>query len=236
MFISSIDHLDPLKSNFICGLDQENNTRILDLELNKEKSNAFVPYRLEGNDHPPMHEGHICWFLIEGEWSREPFCGERWWNEATRLGYSRTNTRGSTWFNNGVVSRMLHSNEPVPQGFVEGRIYTGWVCSRPSPNNGKIRSYNPETNQDGFFSEVPEGFIAGVPPSKRRPKGMMPAVTRIDVLEAREEICKRYLDGESTVDLGLAFKTSARTINNWLTKWGVPKRGTSRLNRPNKKK
>lgn len=239
MFITSTDHLDPLISNFICGLDQDNNTRTIDLELNKKKSNAFVPYRLGANDYPPLHEGQLCWFLIEGEWSKEPFCGERWWIEATRLGYSRTNARGTKWYTNGIESRMVHTDEEIPQGFVPGRIYTGWTTEGyTSPVKGKVRAHNPETGQDGFFNEIPHGFVKGMPPEKRKPKpkGFLPGVTRMDILNSKDEICSRYKAGESTVDLGLAFNTSARTINNWLTKWGIPKRTTSRLNRPNKKK
>lgn len=219
MFISSTDHLDPLISNFICGLDQDNNTRTIDLELNKKKSNAFVPYRLGANDYPPLHEGQLCWFLIEGEWSKEPFCGERWWSEATRLGYSRTNTRGSSWYNNGVISKMLHPGQPIPQGFVEGRIYTGWECSRASPSEGKIRAHNPETGQDGFFDEVPPEFVKGVPTHKRNP-GKPKEIT----LRWTQEICDWYLLGFTTRQIAAILGLTAPTINALLKKNSIPLR------------
>jgi hypothetical protein len=237
MFVTSEDHLDPLLSNFVCGLDQPNNIRHIDLSLNKQKSNAFVPYRLDAGDKPPCAEGDICSFLIENEWVEAPFGGERWWKEATRIGYSRTNTRGTSWYNNGIVSRMFHPNDEIPPDFVEGRIYTGWkVENFASTIRGKRRAYNPVTGEDGFFDDVPAGFLVGVPPEKRRPRGIPPAGTRWDIANSQDEICRRYLEGESTVDLGERFHTSARTINNWLIKWGIPKRSSSRLNRPNKKK
>jgi hypothetical protein len=236
MFVTSVDHLDPLLSNFICGLDQPNNIRHIDLSLNKKKSNAFVPYRLGMDDTPPCAEGDICSFLIENEWVKAPFGGKEWWEEATRIGYSRTNARGSSWYNNGVVAKMIHPDEEIPPGFVEGRIYGGCGESREHPGKGKKRAYNPSTGEDGFFDEIPLGYLPGVPPEKRRPKGLPGSSTRWDIANSREEICRRYLEGESTVDLGERFHTSARTINNWLIKWGIPKRSTSRLNRPNKKK
>ena len=237
MFVTSEDHLDPILSNFICGLDQPNNIRHINLSLNKQKSNAFVPYRLDAGDTPPCTEGDICWFLIRGDWVKSPFGGEEWWTEATRIGYARTNTRGTSWYNNGVISRMFHPDDNIPLGFEEGRIYTGWKVEHPvSAIKGKTRAYNPITEDDGFFETVPEGYILGVPPLKRRPKGLRPASTRLDLLANRDAIVSKYLSGDSTVTLGEAYGTSARTINNWLSKWGIPKRSTSRLNRLNKPK
>jgi hypothetical protein len=110
-----------------------------------------------------------------------------------------------------------------------------YVSGIESPVRGKVRAHNPLTGADGFFEAVPEGYTPGVPISKRRPKGLLPAVTRTDILEKREEIIDSYLAGDSTVTLGERYNTSARTINNYLIKWGVPKRSTSRTGRPDKK-
>lgn len=237
MEIYSVDHLDPSISDYICGLDISQNIRIIPLELNKKKSNAFVYYRLSGEfQEPPSQEGQICLFLINEEWKPLSFGGDEWWNEATRLGYSRTNTRGSKWYTNGEIDLMLHPDEKVPPGFIRGRRYTGWSKGGfQSPNKNKSRAYNPETGEDGFFDEIPKDFIAGVPPEKRKPKGLLPSGTRTDILHKKDEIIQAYLLGDSTVILGERYNTSARTINNWLTKWGIPKRSTSRKGRKDKK-
>ena len=236
IFEPSLDHIDPSLSEFICGFDDPLNHRTIELFHNKLKSNKFVPYRITDDFESPQNEGDICIFLIEGRWIICEFGGKTWNAEATRLGYSRTNTRGTKWFNNGKISIMIHDDGDAPVGFIPGRIYTGWGKSNPSPFKGFTRAYDPDSGHDGFFETVPEGYILGVPPLKRRPKGLMPACVRLDILESKDAIINRYLAGDSTVTLGEEYNTSARTINNWLSKWGIPKRSTSRLNRPNKQK
>lgn len=220
MFVTSEDHLDPLISNFVCGLDQPNNIRHIDLDLNKKKSNAFVPYRLLKDSLPPLTEGDLCLFLVEEEWKEIPFCGEDWWGEATRIGYSRTNARGTSWYNNGVVSRMFHPDEKVPPGFIEGRIYTGWKVENPqSAIKGKTRAYNPLTGEDGFFDEVPVGFKLGIPPSKRNP-GKPKEVSK----KWLKEICLWYEAGFTTRDIAAILGLTAPTINSILRKNNVPLR------------
>jgi len=233
----SVDHLDPSISGYICGFDIDENIRIISLKQNKKKSNAFVPYRLyEEFQKPPRQEGQICLFLINEEWKPISFGGEKWWEEVFRLGYSRTNTRGSKWYTDGEVALMLHPDEEVPPGFIQGRIYTGWsITGLQSPIKNKLRAHNPETSEDGFFNAIPANFIAGVPPEKRKPRGYLPSCTRTDILYKKDEIIQAYLLGDSTVVLGEHYNTSARTINNWLTKWEIPKRSTSRKNRKDKK-
>lgn len=219
MFVTSEDHLDPLLSNFICGLDQPNNIRHIDLSLNKLKSNAFVPYRLEAEDEPPLTGGDVCWFLVEDKWVKTSFGGEEWWSEATRIGYSRTNTRGTSWYNNEVVSRMFHPDDDIPPGFVEGRIYTGWEVSRESKLKGKTRAYNPVTGDDGFFEEVPHGYKLGVPPLKRNP-GKSKEISKKWV----KEICLWYDCGFTTRDIAAILGLTAPTINAILKKNNVPLR------------
>jgi hypothetical protein len=219
MFVTSEDHLDPLRSNFVCGLDQPNNIRYIELELNKKKSNAFVPYRLYADDKPPCEEGDISWFFIKGEWVRSSFGGDKWWEEATRIGYSRTNTRGTSWYNNGVTSRMFHPDDNIPPGFMEGRIYTGWEVSRNHPGKGKKRAYDPNTGIDGFFDEVPHGYVLGIPPSKRNP-GKSKEVSKKWV----KEICLWYESGFTTRDVAAILGLTAPTINAILKKNNVPLR------------
>jgi len=236
IFEPSLDHIDPSLSEFICGFDETPNHRVIELTHNKLKSNKFVPYRVADDFESPRNEGDVCIFLIKGKWTICEFGGKVWNEEATRLGYSRTNNRGAKWYNNGKTSILLHGDDETPLNFTPGRIYTGWDTSRPCPFKGFIRAYDPNSGDDGFFKTVPEGYIPGVPPLKRRPRGLHPACTRFDLLANKDAIISQYLLGDSTVTLGEIYGTSARTINNWLSKWGIPKRGTSRLNRPNKQK
>lgn len=115
------------------------------------------------------------------------------------------------------------------------RVFKERMASLPNPIKGKIRAYDPITQLDGFFDQIPEGYHVGVPPSKRKPKGVPPSCMRKDVIDHKDEIISAYLSGKSTVALGECYNTSARTINNWLTKWGIPKRSTSRKNRTDRR-
>lgn len=219
MFILSEDHLDPLISDFVCGLDQPNNVRYIDLLLNKKKSNAFVPYRLGPGDSPPQEEGQICCFLVKGNWVEVPFCEGVWWEEATRIGYSRTNTRGTSWYNNGVVSKMILQGHEIPEGFTKGRIYIDWNKHSKGLPKGIRRFYNPETGEDGFFLNPPEreGFIPGIPPHKRNP-GKPNSTVEV----WRSEICSWYLAGLTTREIGRIVELSAPCINKTLKESGIP--------------
>ena len=233
MEVLSVDHLDPSISDYVCGFDVSNNIRIIPLKQNKKKANAFVPYRLNGElQTPPYEEGQFCLFLIGGEWKQTPFCGDEWWGEVFRLGYSRTNTRGSKWYTDGEVALMLHPDEEVPPGFIQGRIYTGWSkAGLQSPIKNKLRAHDPKTGEDGFFNEIPANFIAGVPPEKRKPKGLPPSAdprARIDIISKKEEIIQSYLSGDSMATLGKRYNTYSSAINKWITMWGVPKRSRGR--------
>lgn len=213
----SIDHLDPTLSNYICGLDQVNNLRIIELWLNKIKSNAFVPYKLTGNELPPSEEGQTCCFLINGEWVWTDFCGDLWWREATRLGYSRTNRRGSNWYQNGEVTKMIVPGEPIPEGFVKGRIYS-WQSPKGfiSPIRGKKRAYNLETGEDGFYGTVPEGFISGVPPKKRAIHKPLSVCIKWE-----GEVCNWYNSGLTTREIAKIIGVSAPTINKLLKRKNI---------------
>jgi hypothetical protein len=114
---------------------------------------------------------------------------------------------------------MSHPQDPVPLGFVEGRLYTGWECSRPSAIKDKIRAYCPETNEDGFFDEIPPGFVRGIPPHKRNPG--KPKNVSVKWLK---EICDWYLLGFTTRQIAAILDLTAPTINTLLKKNSVPLR------------
>jgi hypothetical protein len=218
----SVDHIDPTSSDYVCGLNQPNNLRLIDLELNKYKSNAFVPYRLKNSCSAPSEEGNMCWFLVKEEWVWIPFCGEQWWEEAAKIGYSRTNRRGSSWYTNQLVSKMILPSEPIPEGFVKGRIYTGWsVKNLESAIKGKKRAYNPNTGEDGFFESIPPGYTEGISPSKRNP-GKPKKVC----LVWKTEVCDWYELGFTTRQIAYILGVTATTINKILKENHVPLRPT----------
>ena len=209
---TSVDHLDPLLSNFVCGLHKENNLRVISLNCNRQKSNAFVPYRIEGYDSPPLEEGDTCQFLIGGKWVWTSFCGEQWWGEATKIGYSRTNRRGSSWYTNGEVSKMILPSEKVPEGFTKGRPHVKRLIKHTvSPIKGKKRAYDPITSEDSFFDEVPQGYIRGMPPSKRNPGKLKEAS-----VTWRKEVCIWYGLGLTTRQIAHILGLTAPTINRIL--------------------
>ena len=81
----NLEHIDPKKSKFVSGLENEYNEIIADESYNKSKNNRFVPYRV--CDYPaPVTFGDVGEFLIEGEWVVCKFGGPEWWAESNRIG------------------------------------------------------------------------------------------------------------------------------------------------------
>ena len=81
----NLEHIDPKKSKFVSGLENDYNESIADESYNKSKNNRFVPYRV--CDYPaPVTFGDIGEFLIEGEWVVCEFGGLEWWAESNRIG------------------------------------------------------------------------------------------------------------------------------------------------------
>jgi hypothetical protein len=81
----NLEHIDPKKSKFVSGLENDYNEIIADESYNKRKNNRFVPYRV--CDYPaPVTFGDIGEFLIEEEWVVCEFGGELWWAESNRIG------------------------------------------------------------------------------------------------------------------------------------------------------
>jgi len=122
---NSIDHIDPLwkeggcNSNRICGLSCDRNLISAPFSYNASKNNAFVPYRLIGADQPHRTAGDKGLFLINGEWRLTEFLSREWREEATKIGYAHTKTRGLTIFNNGLIEVF---SKNAPEGFKHGRL------------------------------------------------------------------------------------------------------------------
>ena len=81
----NLEHIDPRKSKFVCGLKNDYNEIIADESYNKSKNNRFVPYRV--CDYPaPVTFGDVGEFLIDGEWVICEFGGPKWQAESNRIG------------------------------------------------------------------------------------------------------------------------------------------------------
>ena len=81
----NLEHIDPRKSKFVCGLENDYNEIIADESYNKSKNNRFVPYRV-CDYPPPVTYGDIGEFLIEEEWVVCEFGGPKWQAESNRIG------------------------------------------------------------------------------------------------------------------------------------------------------
>lgn len=106
--MTSLEHIDPKDSEFICGLDNEfNEIRVSD-SYNSRKTNRFVPYRV--CEYPaPTFFGDVGEFLIDGEWVVCEFGGETWWMESNRIGNAcvhggKTQGRASVETQTGMFS------------------------------------------------------------------------------------------------------------------------------------
>ena len=90
---TTVDYIDPRKSDYVCGLDVEANITTAELGYNAIKTNRFIPYRVKGFSLPPRVFGDFCEFLIEGEWVFCEFRGGLWWEESKRIGCGCTKNR-----------------------------------------------------------------------------------------------------------------------------------------------
>ena len=91
----SIDHIDPQWKQgrdyqLVCGLDIPKNKRYLEWDINRIKTNRFVPYRIDSRI--PVHQAPGDWgfFLISGEWKLTQFMGHEWWEESNKIGNGTT--------------------------------------------------------------------------------------------------------------------------------------------------
>jgi hypothetical protein len=224
-----VDHIDPLKSELICGLDVSSNIVESCLKYNKAKSNAFVPYRICSLP-APIKFGDAAEFLISGEWVVCKFGGNKWWREAKNLGYSRTNTRGTFWIHNPSTGKELMVTEEggIPPGFVKGRNKEVLNAKALQKNSGAIRGkkafFNKETGKLKYFDKNPNKTVweKGLPLSLRKKlsvTGRVPKRPDLDLIVAN--IIYYYSLGMSTSHLAKLYATNHRTISLLLKKNGV---------------
>jgi len=237
--LKRVDHIDPLKSEFVCGFDIQLNAISADISYNRAKSNAFVPYRVK--DHlAPQRFGDLCEFLIQGEWIICEFGSTKWWDEAYRLGYSRTNKRGTKWFYDPATELgfMVTDEEAYEFGLVKGRLNH----SPQLPKDGsQIRGKKAFTNNKGevrYFYSNPDPSIwkKGLSDKMREnmSQGHIGVLKRPDLVRSFTEIADLYNKGMSTTHLALLFSTNHRTVSKILKEQKVelrPKRGPTKEER-----
>lgn len=85
----TLEHIDPVDSQLVCGLRNEHNEVMADASYNYSKANLFLPYRCRDYP-PPINRGDLCEFLIQGEWQVTDFLGEWWWHEANKFSKARS--------------------------------------------------------------------------------------------------------------------------------------------------
>jgi hypothetical protein len=231
--LKKVDHIDPLKNEFICGFDSELNTISADLSYNKAKSNAFVPYRIK-NYAPPIKFGDTCEFLIQDSWIVCKFGSNRWWKEATRIGYSRTNTRGTIWCHDPETGeeRMLSPKDALKNGYVPGRLNHQPSFPEVSPVKGKKSFYNKVTGEHRYFDFNPDPSLweRGLPQKMRikmSESGLNRPFRVESLLRNEQDIIDLYCKGMSTTHLALLFNANHKSIANYLKKWGVELRPRS---------
>jgi hypothetical protein len=233
-----VDHIDPLKSKLICGLDILKNVVQSNLEYNKAKSNAFVPYRVCSMEAPRIF-GDMSEFLINGEWIICPFGGNQWWEEVKRLGYSRTNTRKTFWVHDPISGKekMVKEGE-IPAGFIKGRNKSVLNSEALKKAKGAIRGlkafYRKDTHELRYFKANPDQSLweNGLPPQirqrmsdsgrkkilKKKREGIL---VRQDLYNDITNIINLYNKGMSTSHLAKLFVTNHRTISLLLKRYGV---------------
>ena len=104
----NLEHIDPKKSKWVSGLENDFNEILADESYNKSKNNRFVPYRV--GDYPaPVNSGDLGEFLINGEWVVCEFNVKEgiWWKESNRIGNAQVEggRRGSQ--NQPLESKVL---------------------------------------------------------------------------------------------------------------------------------
>jgi len=81
----NLEHIDPKKSKWVSGFENDFNEILADESYNKRKNNRFVPYRVCDYQAPTTF-GDIGEFLIGEKWTVCEFGGETWWQESNRIG------------------------------------------------------------------------------------------------------------------------------------------------------
>ena len=119
----TLEHIDPISSDHICGLKNSYNEILADASYNFRKSNCFVPYRI-CKYSAPQNFGDSCEFLIQDEWKVCKFGDEVWWKEAHRIGCAHNkNYYERTKIHRDALKRIeeqYRNDERVIEGRLKG--------------------------------------------------------------------------------------------------------------------
>lgn len=158
----SVDHIDPLHSDHICGLNVSINIAQTDVSYNAAKSNKFVPYRV--NVWPAPHLfGDVCEFLIDNVWTVCEFGGDVWHAECRRIGCGSTKNRVcQTQPELHVKISSLGGRAAVAAGY----HFTANGCHNSERQAVRVKGkkwwHHPETQEEKRATACPgEGFILG---------------------------------------------------------------------------
>lgn len=161
-YARSFDHIDPLHSDHVCGLNVPLNIIEQTVSYNAAKSNKFVPYRVELFPAPREY-GDVAEFLIDGNWVVCEFGGEMWQAETRRIGCGSTK------------NRVCHTDEELHQqisslgghaAVAAGYHFNANGCHttelQAARCAGKKWWHHPETQEERRAHECPgEGFVLG---------------------------------------------------------------------------
>lgn len=159
----SVDHIDPLHSDHVCGLDNDLNKILKSVSYNAAKSNKFVPYRVELFG-APQEFGDTAEFLIDGQWIVCEFGGDTWHTETRRIGCGSTKNRVCE------TNPELHSaissmggKAAVAAGYHYGANGCHTSENQRSRALGKLWWHHPKTGEIRRSTVCPEGFVEGRP-------------------------------------------------------------------------
>jgi hypothetical protein len=153
----SLEHIDPLRHHLICGLKNDHNEIVADLNYNKSKNNRFVPYRVLTLP-PPVTFGDMGEFLIKGQWVVCEFGGEAWKKECRRVGFNSTVTGsrvGSQHKLNGVGLFDKEHETKVQVGRRKGCINAAKIRRRRvkiTTPQGEVVTFNSCTEAGRYFN------------------------------------------------------------------------------------
>ena len=160
----STDHIDPLNSDHVCGLDIDLNKITETVSYNAAKSNKFVPYRIELFGAPKRF-GDIGEFLINDQWVVCEFGGDKWHAETRRIGCAQN--KHQLWRDNPKLHSEI-SSHGGKAAVAAGHHYGANGCHTSENQRariaGKLWWHNPETGETTRALERPEGYARGRPP------------------------------------------------------------------------
>ena len=131
----TLEHIDTIKGELVCGLKNQFNEILANSTYNERKNNRFVPYRV--CEYPaPVSFGDTAEFLIEGQWVICEFGGITWWAESNRIGCGPT--KGNDWERTNFHRNVLRQ---IQSQYVDDpRVVAGRLRGARSPASAKVKA------------------------------------------------------------------------------------------------